>query len=314
MDNTIKTKEEVESLTGLSVIGIIPKLFRDHLKPLEMKKLPPSGEEATGTAIARSERRRRRKYQQQIEELVRRKLTNLDPRSPIVESYRSIRSNIRYASTNGDLKSLLITSSVPGEGKSLTISNLAITFAKSGTKSVLVDCDLHRPRLHHMFGVDKSPGISELLTDQIEGNSMEEKIERALVKTEVDNLYILPSGKLPPNPGDLLASENTAKIISFLRSEFEFVLIDAPPLGPVSDISALADKVDSTVLLIRAGRTKKPIISHSKDKLDALEVKVVGAIMNEIDPRNRRYSDYYYNYSKYSKGYYASDSQMEEEA
>jgi tyrosine-protein kinase Etk/Wzc len=314
MDNTIKTKEEVERLTGLSVIGIIPKLDKDQLKDLHLEPLPNPGSGGTGggdkpgTAIVK---RRRKSYQRQIEELVKRKLTNLKPRNPIVESYRAIRSNIRYATVDGNVRSVLITSSLPGEGKSLTVANLAITFAKSGARTILLDCDLHRPKLHYMFGVEKSPGISELLTGQVEGESLEEKISRIIRETEVENLYLITSGKLPPNPGDLLASERVEEILENLKSNFDMVLVDSPPLGLVSDTSVLATRMDSTILVIRAGQTRRPSVVQAKEMLEHLGANIFGAVINELDARSRRYSDYYYYYSKYSRDYYSPDEEEE---
>ena len=304
MDNTIKTKEDVDRFLGVSTIGIIPRLDEKRLKSVQLKPLPtPSGGDSggnPGTAVAL--RRRRSDYQKQIESLVKRKLTNLKPRNPVVESYRTIRANIRFASIDRDVRSLLITSVLPREGKSLFITNLAITFAKSGTRTALVDCDLHRPKLHHMFGFEKSPGLSELLTEQVEGNTIEEKIERVIRETDVENLYLITSGTLPPNPGDLMVSERLNEILGSLRSSFEMVLIDSPPMSLISDTSVLATRVDSTILVIRAGMARIPSILQAKETLENLGAKIFGVVLNDLDIKSRRYSGYYY-YSKYSDYY-----------
>ena len=311
MDNTIRTKEDVDRYLGISAIGIIPKLDEKHLKSVQLKPLPNPGGDGDdskgnpGTAVA--VKRRRSEYQRQIEELTKRKLTNLKPRNPIIESYRTIRANIRYASIDRDVRSLLITSVLPREGKSLFITNLAITFAKSGTRTALVDCDLHRPKLHHMFGFEKSPGLSELLTDQIEGETIEEKIERAIRETEVENLYLITSGSLPPNPGDLLVSKRLNEILKSLRSDFDMVLIDSPPISLISDTSVLATRVDSTILVVRVGMAKIPAILQAKEMLENLGANIFGVVLNDLDVESRRYSGYYY-YSKYSD-YYSPDEE-----
>ena len=323
MDNTVKTKEEVERLTGLPVVGIIPKMEGKFLGDVKVQMLPSSaggdggppteGRPGSGGAVVKKLRRR---YRQQLEQLLKRKITNLPPRSPIIESYRAIRSNIRYASLNGNIgavKTILITSSLPGEGKSLTATNLAITFARSGVKTALVDCDLHRSKIHYMFNIDKSPGVSEFLTDQVEGETIEEKVSKILKPVDVENLYVIPSGKLPPNPGDLLASDKIDKLIEYLKSKFEMVIFDSPPLGVVSDTSVLATKIDATILIVRAGHTKRPVVAQAKEMLEHLGANVFGTVINELDVKSRRYSDYYYyySYSKYGRSYYAPEEEEE---
>lgn len=291
LDNTVRTEEDVKKLTGLPVVGVIPQFESDGIDENNVIETLPE-----------SIRKRRRRYRKQLAALIGRKLTNLPTKDPINEGYRLIRSNLRYAGVkNGNVKTVMLLSSLPGEGKTLTAANLAITLARSGVKTILVDADLHHPRQHLLFGLARSPGLSEFLTDSTKS---------VIKETDIANLSLITAGELPPNPGDLLTSPKLEILLDALKSMYDIVLFDTPPLGVVSDASALASKMDANLLLVKAGNTKRPLLVQAKDTLGRMGATIFGVIINGLDPRNSSGYYYYYGYGKYR--YYHSSQNGEE--
>ncbi len=198
-------------------------------------------------------------------------ITLTDPRSPISEAYRTLRTNLSFSSLDEPIKTLVVTSPAPDEGKSTTVANLAVTMAQGGKRTILVDCDLRRPALHTLFDLSSEPGLTNLLLD-------EDGIPN-LQNTEVEDLRILTSGPLPPNPADLLGSQKLDRAIRLLSDQADIVMFDAPPVVAVTDATILGTKVDGVLLVISAGRTKREHAQRAKDMLEKANVRIVGAAL-----------------------------------
>lgn len=211
-------------------------------------------------------------------------ITITDPRSPASEAYRTLRTNLSFYSLDHPLRSLVVTSPAKDEGKSTTIANLAVTMAQSGRKTILVDCDLRRPSLHTIFGLKQEPGLTNMV--------LEEMAEPPLQPTEVENLWLLSSGKQPPNPADLLGSQKIDQIITDLQNRAEMVLFDAPPVIAVADAVILGAKVDGVLLVVQAGKTRREHAERAKNTLETAKVRLVGAALTNA-PKDQTMETYY---------------------
>lgn len=211
-------------------------------------------------------------------------ITLTDPRSPVSEAYRTLRTNLQFSSLDRPIRTLVVTSPAPDEGKSTTIANLAITMAQGGRKTILVDCDLRRPALHSLFGLASEPGITNLM--------LEDDGEPALQDTGVEGLSLLSSGPKPPNPADMLGAQKLDKIIASLASTADLVLLDAPPVIAVTDAAILGAKVDGVLLVISAGRTRREHAQRAKELLEKANVRIIGAALTNA-PKDSGIGDYY---------------------
>lgn len=215
-------------------------------------------------------------------------ITKVSPKSPISEQYRTIRTNIQFSSVDEALRSIVITSTGPGEGKSTTVANLAVVFAQQGKKVLLIDADLRKPTVHYTFQMINSVGLTNVLTRQISFNE-------AIRETDVENLHILTSGPIPPNPSELLASNAMKKLLEDTKEYFDLVLFDAPPILAVTDAQVLANLTDGSVLVTSSGSTDKDAAIKAKDLLKNAKAKLLGAILNNKKITND--ASYYYYYS-----------------
>lgn len=203
-------------------------------------------------------------------------ITITNPRSPIAEAYRSLRTNLEFSSLDRPLKTLIVTSAGPDEGKSTTLANLAVTMALAGKQVILVDCDLRRPSLHRIFGVRNGVGLTIMIVDD------EALRNPPFQETGASNLWLLPSGPLPPNPSELLGSRRMEEIIASLTEKADIVLFDAPPIIAVTDAAVLSSKVDGVLLVINAGRTKREHAQRAKALLEKVNARLVGAVLNNV--------------------------------
>ncbi len=203
-------------------------------------------------------------------------VTISNPRSPISEAYRTLRTNLEFSSLDKPLKTMVVTSAGPEEGKSTTLANLAVTLAQAEKKVILVDCDLRRPSQHEIFGVANGVGLTSMVVDE------EAFKNPPLQETPAPNLKLLPSGPLPPNPSELLGSRRMEEIIATLRERADLVLFDAPPIIAVTDAAVLASKVDGVLLVIRAGTTKRDHAQRAKALLEKVNARLVGAVLNNV--------------------------------
>ena len=287
VDNTIKTIDEIEKYDK-SVIGVIPAIGKVSSQGLLNKYL----ENKTFTALGG-------------EKGIKRKIITRDnPKSPISESYRGLRTNILLSNTK-DIKSILISSAGPGEGKTTTVANLAITFANLGRKTLLVDTDLRRPVIHSVFNVKREPGVTNYLSGQTDDYN-------SLIKDSgIENLYLMTSGLIPPNPSEMLGSKKMSQFVKLLESDWDMILFDSPPLVAVTDATMISKEIDSIVLVIKAGQTDKKAFHHTMANLKNIDAPLDGIVMNAVTSKSNYGSYYYYYYHQYYHYYSSHDDTSE---
>ncbi len=278
LDSRIRTPEEVES-HNISLLATVPAI-NPPSQPLNI--VPAMMQNGDGTAIAPDA-----KY-------IPHRASFLDPRSSVAETFRSLRTTILFTGLDKDVQVLALTSSAPQEGKSTTSSNLAIVMAQMGKKTLLVDADLRRPVLHSVFGIQREPGLTNLLFDRA---SFEDSVQ----KTDVPNLYLLPCGVIPPNPSELLGSQRMSQLILRLREEFDFILLDTPPVVAVTDALLLGHVSDATIIIARAGISRIDALLRAMDSVERSGANLLGVVLNDFNPAGSYGSYYkYYQYYQYS--------------
>ncbi|RIX45880.1 polysaccharide biosynthesis tyrosine autokinase [Paenibacillus nanensis] len=214
-------------------------------------------------------------------------ITLTNPKSPISESYRSLRTNIEFASVDEPLQVIMVTSAGPGEGKSTTISNIAITYAQTDKKIILIDADLRKPTAHHTFSVSNRWGLSSVLSKQCE-------LEEAIQKTNVPNLDLLTAGVIPPNPAEMLGSKRMSELIAQLKETYDIVLIDTPPLLAVTDAQIVSTKSDGAILVVDQGRVKRDIAKKAVQNLRTVNARILGVVLNNVKRKASEEAYYYY--------------------
>ncbi len=292
LDNTLKSLEEIER-TGLSILGVIPDMSKNNKgkyarhKKQELKRQKKNGKE---------------KQQKNEEKEGYPLITHYDPKSPISEAFRTIRTNITMTSPDKTIKSVLITSPGPSEGKTTCISNLAITFANLGKRTLVIDADLRRSNLHKQFRTKRAPGLVQYLTGK------ETDFSKLIIESEVKNLYIVPSGGMPPNPSELLGSQKMTDLIGRLEQEWDMVLVDSPPIVAVTDSTMISKEIDEIILVTRSRQTDRHAFIRAINILKQVESPLGGVIMNGVSKASS-YDSYYYYYQYY---YYTSDQEGSE--
>jgi succinoglycan biosynthesis transport protein ExoP len=278
LDNTLKSQADVESFLGVPVLGLIPIIGSKQDDKDE---------------------------QEQIRE--RDLGIFLDPRSLAAECCRSIRTNVLFMSPDHPVRTMVITSPSPQEGKTTTAVNLAVAMAEAGGRVLVIDTDMRRPRLHRSFGVPNQTGISTVIL----GNS---KLEDAIKRTDVPNLDVLPCGPVPPNPSELLHTKRFAQTLADCEARYDRIILDSPPTSAVTDPAVLGNLADGVILIVKGGRTTREAAAHARRQLTAAKCRLLGVIVNEIDFSNPGYGyqyRYYRNYARY--GYtYGGSSNAEE--
>ena len=278
LDKTLKTIDEIEKY-GLSVLGIIPDINPDNKMNFKTRFF---GFQKINNS-----------------NLERKLITREDPKSPVSESYRSLRTSMLY-STQKKVKSILVSSAGPGEGKTTTVSNLAITYANLGKKTLLVDTDLRRPVIHKVFNLKKEPGVTNFLSSQTND------YESIVKKTEIENLYVITSGVIPPNPSEMLGSNRMIEFVRLLEVNFDMILFDSPPLVAVTDANMISREIDQIILVVKVGQTDKKAFHHTISNLKNIQAPIGGVIMNAVKNKSSYGSYYYYYYHQYYN-YYGSD-------
>ncbi len=252
LDTTVKNEEQIEKETSLPVIGAIPK------------------------------NKNRTKVQKDL-------FVFNYPKSRLSESIKSIKTNLQFSSIDKDIKTLLITSSMPGEGKSFVASNLATTFASSKARVLLIDCDLRRGRQHQIFDAINHMGLSNLLIDDV-------KNYRKYIKdTGIKHIKIITAGTVPPNPSELLGSQKYKKLIEMLRNEFDVIILDCPPVNGLADTLEISALADSVIIVCAQNKTKMALLNETKRVLNQINTKVTGVIMNKVDLKNSKTYEGYYD-------------------
>ena len=282
LDNTIKTVNDIER-KNLAVLGIIPSIGEGQYQNKSIFSITSRKGKSKGSDG----------------KLKRRLITREDPRSPVSEAYRSLRTSMLYSSS-AEIKSILISSAGPGEGKTTTVANLAITYANLGKKTLLVDTDLRRPVVHKVLEIKKEPGVTDYLSGAMDD------FDSLIQKTSIDNLFVVPSGIVPPNPSELLGSQKMANLIQKLEDEWDMILFDSPPLVAVTDATMISKSIDQIVIVVKVGHTDKKAFNHTITSLRNVHAPLGGVILNAVTHKNR-YGSYYYYYQYYH--YYGSDKE-----
>ncbi|MCL9633588.1 CpsD/CapB family tyrosine-protein kinase [Bacillus zanthoxyli] len=232
-------------------------------------------------------RKRKDQKNDKLLTLKRRLLAHNSPKDPVAEQYRTIRTNIQFSGADEEIKSIVLTSTGPGEGKSTTASNLATVYAQQGLRVLLIDADLRKPTAHYTFRLENHVGLTNVLTKQ-------STLGQAIQGTEVPDLFLLTSGPIPPNPAELLASNNMTELLKEMKQEFDMVIFDTPPVLAVADAQILANQVEGSILVVSSGKTDKEAALKAKELLLKANAKVLGAVLN--NRKMEEGSDYYYYY------------------
>ncbi|MGA3439504.1 CpsD/CapB family tyrosine-protein kinase [Lactiplantibacillus plantarum] len=218
-----------------------------------------------------------------------------EPMSVITEQIKTIRTNINFAATDHKLRTLMVTSAMLGEGKSTVSGNLAVEYAKEGMQVLLVDADLRRPTIHKTFGLENHRGLSSWLANQMDNVN-------DAIHPVIGNLFVMTSGPKPPNPAELLGSNKMTEFLTSATRKLDLVIVDAPPILPVTDSQLLANKVDGTVLVVRQGVAQKAAVRDAVNSLKKSQANILGAVLNDVR------DDYHHGYYGYNSGYgYYSD-------
>lgn len=208
-----------------------------------------------------------------------------EPKSIAAESYRTLRTNIQYSSFDKEYKVIMVTSSEPGEGKSTTSGNLALCLAQGEKKVILVDCDLRKPSLHKKFKISNIVGLSDVMIGK-------EELVTTMHRYN-NNLAILTSGKIPPNPSEMLSSKAMTTLLDALKKNFDYIILDTPPVQAVTDSQILATKADGAILVVRAERTKKDSVQNAISLLKKVNANIIGTVLNGLDNSRNKYYYYY---------------------
>jgi non-specific protein-tyrosine kinase len=258
LDDTLKSPEDVEKVTGLNTVGAISRIRGNN----------PSD----------------------------RLITARYPRSPISEAYRVMRTNLQFSALDHPLRTLVVTSPNPVEGKSTTLSNLGVVMAQAGRSVVLVDSDLRRPMLHRIFQLQNRTGLTSVLLQD------DQVLDGHIQETGIENLRVLTSGPLPPNPSELLASQKMRNLVDRLKEEADVIIFDTPPALPVTDAAVLSTQVDGVLLVTDAGRTRRGAARRATDNLRQVGDNILGAALNRLTSRSTDGYYYYYYYAEDNKG------------
>jgi capsular exopolysaccharide synthesis family protein len=221
-------------------------------------------------------------------------VAHLDPKSPAAEAYRTLRTSIQFAGLDHKCRSIVVTSSSPGEGKSTTVANFGVVTAQTGSRVCLIDSDLRRPTLHRIFGLGNSRGLTTAL---LEGLAFAEVAQ----PTAVPGLSVLTSGPLPPNPAELVGSNRMREALDGATGDYDMILLDSPPVVSVADAVALATFADGVVMVVQAGKVPHEVIRRATSQILAVKGRILGVVMNGV---NLKRDGYYYDYYRYSHAYY----------
>jgi succinoglycan biosynthesis transport protein ExoP len=283
LDNTVRTTEQAQMISGLPPLGMIPLGSRSAREGASAKRL----------VIATSK---------EAVELI----TQVRPQSQMAESYRALRTSLLLSSLGAPPKVIMVTSALPQEGKTTTSINCAVVLAQKGIRVLLIDADLRRPSIHKTLGMGPRSGLSNVLTGSA---TLESAITRSSI---LPNLDVLPAGTPPPNPAELLASSNMRDVLEQLRARYDHIVVDTPPALSVTDAVVLSPRADAIVLVIRSGQTTKQALRRSRDILMQVNAKVSGVLLNAVDLSSPDYYYYYEYQGKYAR-YYRDDASHDDD-
>jgi capsular exopolysaccharide synthesis family protein len=274
LDRSIKSPQELEAAVRVPFLGLLPAVAE-------------TDEPAANT------RRRRRGQKKETEDREQSALAvHTNPTSSVAEAARAIRTNIVFSNPDHPYRVLLVTSAAAAEGKTTVACSIATAMAQAGQRVLLVDCDMRRPRLHQVFGAANGTGLTSALIDH-------SALDRAILGTAIDNVSLLPTGPLPPNPSELLHSEAFDRVLATLRARYDRIIIDSPPIVPVTDAAILSSKVDGTVLVVRAFKTPRDLAARARRALRDVGAHLVGTVLNGVDHSRGGYGYDRYGYHSY---------------
>lgn len=283
LDRRLRSVVDVENL-GLTVLGILPRIEEEGILTRKKQKRRARGARG-GTASANRDT-----------------FVHTHPMSAAAECCRTIRTNLTFMSADEPIRTLVVTSASPREGKTTVTTNLAISLAQSGKRVLMVDTDLRRPRIHRAFGVPGGLGITSIIAG-------DQSLEGAVAHTDVPNLHILPCGPIPPNPSELLHSQKFRELVDVALTLYDRIVFDSPPLGAVTDAAVLAPQLDASLVVVKADSTTRDALSSALRQLRDVGAVVVGSVLNDIDPKQKGYGSDYYYYRR--EGYYFSEDDAE---
>lgn len=283
LDDTIRTTEEIETYLQLPALAAIPTM--DSIPKRKLLLVGATNEEAEEQANS---------------EL----LIDADSRSSLAEAYRQLRTSILLSTAGHAPKSLLITSSLPSEGKTTTATNTAISLAQTGAKVLIIDADMRRPRLHSVFNIENGDGLSTLLSNEL----TEEEILKVVKYDEGTKLNLLTSGPIPPNPAELIGSEQMANLLKVLQAHFTHVVVDSPPITSFTDGVLIASMVDGVILVVHAGKSSRQVVRRARQLLQDVGAKIFGVVLNNVNLRSQ--DNYYYYQSYYHRNNYRANDEQ----
>lgn len=228
----------------------------------------------------------KRKKQHVVQAAARKLITRANPKSVISEQFRTLRTNVNFSMPDGELQTLLLTSASPSEGKSTVAANTAVVFAQEGKKVLLVDADMRKPTVHYTFHMTNTLGLSNLLTRQA-------SLLDVIKMSDIENLDVVTSGPIPPNPAELLGSKTMESVLQEMKEEYDVIIFDAPPVLSVTDGQILANKAEGTILVLSANQTEKESIAKAKEALVSVQANIIGAVLNNFVLEKDHYYQYY---------------------
>lgn len=266
LDRTVKTPQDVKDKIGLPLLGEIPLIDSS----------------------------RKRKRELSINDLI----IHQDSTSTVAEAFRTLRTNLHYLAPEKKLKSLVISSAIPKQGKSFIVANLALTLSQMGDKTLIIDADLRKSGVEKIFEIERKPGLSDVVIGKISW-------KEAVKSTRYENLYLLSSGNIPPNPVELLASDKMSDILSQIEDEYEHILLDTPPVLPLTDAVVLSQKADGAILVLRYQKVEIEAVIRARERFQSVDVPILGVVLNGVEI-SRLHSSYYYYY-RYYQDYYGKE-------
>lgn len=225
-------------------------------------------------------------------------ITYENPKSPIAEAFRTLRTNIQFSSIDKTVKTIVITSPGPGEGKSTISVNTAVTMAQSEKKVLLIDCDLRKPKIHTFFKLHNGQGLTNILVEDVKCKDIVHEIDLA------SGLYVLTAGPIPPNPAELLGSNKMKSFVEDMKNEYDYIILDSPPVGMLTDAAILSTIADGTILVCAVGHANVEATKGAKALLEKVNANILGVVLNKVPVKSGGYYKYHY-YSYYNYDYYA---------
>jgi capsular exopolysaccharide synthesis family protein len=281
LDDTIRSTEDIEAFLQLPALAAIPRIDSQQKRKLLL--------------VGASE------GQDEDDFVSSELLIHADPRSSLAEAYRHLRTSILLSTAGRAPKSLLITSSLPSEGKTTTATNTAISLAQTGAKVLIIDADMRRPRLHSVFNIENRDGLSTLLSSELS----DDEIDRVIVQDERSKLYMLTSGPVPPNPAELIGSEQMAALLKMLQQRFTHIVVDSPPIASFTDGVLIASMVDGVILVVNSGQSSRQVVRRTRQLLNEIGAKVFGVVLNKVNLSSD--NSYYYQHYYHSNYYRSAD-------